>query len=81
MGRMKELFMKIHYPDGDLEREYLFNDILAKENEYEEYLILCQDSEIRSDQTKIEINGTTRIEVNRERNKDTEEVDFFGSKL
>jgi hypothetical protein len=65
MGRMKELYMKIHYPQGDLEREYLINDSYAKEQEYEEYLKLMQDPEIQLDQTKIEVNGTTRIEIHK----------------
>lgn len=67
MGKMKELFMKIHYPyEIDLEREYLINDSLAKEWEYDEYLRLQQDPEIHILNAKIEIANEprTRIEVN-----------------
>jgi len=83
MGRMKELYMKIHYPQGDydLEREYLINDSYAKEQEYEEYLKLSQDPEIQLDQTKIEVNGTTRIEIHKEDETVMEEskIKFFDS--
>ena len=76
MGRMKELYMKIHYPQGDydLEREYLINDSYVKEQEYEEYLKLSQDPEIQLDQTKIEVNGTTRIEIHKTDKTGTEEL-------
>lgn len=83
MGRMKELYMKIHYPQGDydLEREYLINDSYAKEQEYEEYLKLSQDPEIQLDQTKIEVNGTTRIEIHKTDKTVMEEpeIKFFDS--
>lgn len=71
MGKMKELFMKQNYPNGDydLEREYLINDSLAKDWEYEEFLKLQQDPEIHILNTKIEVANeprTTRIEVHQE---------------
>lgn len=37
MSRTKEYYMKNEPYTYDIEREYLFNDILAKESEYEEY--------------------------------------------
>lgn len=77
MGKMKELFMKIHYPHGDYEREYLINDALAKEEEYLEYLKLQNDSSVQIDHSKIEVKDgrKTRIQVGEEKyqhNKETE---------
>lgn len=68
MGKMKELFMKIYYPEWDLEREHLINDSLARDREYEEYIALLQDPTIHNEQTKIEVkDGETRIEVHQEK--------------
>ena len=63
MGKMKELFMKTNYPYGeyDLEREYLIDDMLAQERQYEEENPFLT--------TKIEVaNGDpiTRIEIGQE---------------
>lgn len=84
MGKMKELFMRQNYPNGDydLEREYLINDSIAKEWEYEEFLKLQNSPEINIINSKIEVeNGgkTTRIQVNPE----TQETDkqFEGTEL
>lgn len=67
MGRMKELFMKVNYPNEeyDLEREYLIDDLLANEVEYIKYLQL-QDELAK--ETKIEVSHgkTTRIEIGKE---------------
>lgn len=66
MGKMKELFMKLNYKEEiDIEREYLINDNLAKDAEYEEFLRLQNSSEINSPlNTKIEIsNGRSKIEI------------------
>jgi len=69
MGKMKELFMKINYPNGDydIEREYLFDDVLAQERQYyEEQELLKNQNPLLT--TKIEvandgIRRTTRIEI------------------
>ncbi len=75
MGKMKELFMKMNYPFGeyDLEREYLIDDMLAQERQYEEENPLLT--------TKIEVanghNRTTRIEIGEEKqntDKETQRV-------
>jgi len=63
MGKMKELFMKTNYPHGDydLEREYLIDDMLAQERQYEEENPFLT--------TKIEVaNGDTitRVEIGKE---------------
>lgn len=68
MGKMKELFMKMNYPLGDLdiEREYLINDSLAKEQEYLEYQQLKKAEEVNILNTKIEVVHGTTIEVNKQ---------------
>lgn len=78
MGKMKELFMKIHYPHGDYEREYLINDSLAKEEEYLEYLKLQKDSSIQIDHSKIEVKDgrKTRIQVGEEKYQYSKEVEI-----
>lgn len=64
---MKELFMKQYYPEEDLEREYLINDSLAKDREYEEFLKLQKDPEINIFNTKIEVKDAgTRVEIHQE---------------
>jgi hypothetical protein len=68
MGKMKELFMKIHYPEGDwdIEREWRINDSLKQEQEYLEYESLKRDPDVNIDQTKIEVDyggEASRIEV------------------
>ncbi len=73
MGKMKELYMKIQYQsEYDLEREYLINDILAKEHEYDDTLELSQEIMNQPLTTKIEVSdgSKTRIEVNQEKQSD-----------
>lgn len=72
MGKMKELFMKLNYPLGDLdiEREYLINDSLAEEQRYSEYQQLKKSEEVNVFNTKIEVAHGTTIEVNT-KNKET----------
>lgn len=53
---MKELYMKIHYPEYD-ERQYLIDDSIALEEDYEKYQILLQDEETHVHNTKIEIGN------------------------
>lgn len=76
MGKMKELFMKINYPD--IEREHFIDAILAQEKNYSDYLELKKDPEINLINSKIEIaNGTTtRIEVNQEELEPHREVEI-----
>ena len=69
MGKMKELFMKTYYPEYDLEREYLVDQMLADEREYLAFLSIKK--EFSNPETKIEIGEKdekreTRIEVNQE---------------
>lgn len=80
MGKMKELFMKIHYPHGDYEREYLIDDSLAKEQEYLEYLKLQNDPSIQINHSKIEVKDGryTRIEVSKEEYQDNTKVEVTG---
>ena len=70
MGKMKELFMQINYPNGDydLEREYLVDDVLAKEAEYSRQLALWQEDEFRNPNpnTKIEIGHAKNREIHTE---------------
>lgn len=70
MGKMKELFMQINYPNGDydLEREYLVDDMLAKEAEYTRQLALWQEEEFRNpnSNTKIEIGHAKTREIHTE---------------
>jgi hypothetical protein len=79
MGKMKELFMQIHYPLGEYDnREYLRNDSLVKDHEYEEYLEMMKSGEVSINHTKIEVKdaGETRIEVHQEaeiHNRETKE--------
>ena len=61
MGKMKEKFMQEEY--GDLEREYLFNDILAQEPVYEEEIKVKKEDE----KTKIEIGETKYDGTNKEK--------------
>jgi hypothetical protein len=81
MGKTKELFMKINYPDGDwdIEREYLINDSLKQEQEYFEYLALKKDPEVNIDYTKIEVKdgSEARIEVHQEKQGSFTEVEIF----
>ncbi len=81
MGKMKELFMKTHYPHEtyDLEREYLINDTLKQEQEYLEYLELQGKPEIYIDQTKIEVIDaeSTRIEIYSEKKENDRAIKVF----
>jgi len=78
MGKMKEEFMKIHYPNGDLdiEREWLIDDSLKKDQEYEEYLKLVSEGVLNTDLTKIEVKDgrEARIEVHQEGQENNREV-------
>lgn len=67
MGKMKELFMKQNYPNGDwdLEREYLIDDILAQEQNHLKYLQLQKEEEMNVLNTKIEVAYGTTIEVDK----------------
>ncbi len=78
MGKMKELFMKIHYPNEDYEREYLFNDTLAKEEEYLEYLKLQNDPNILINHSKIEVKDDrkTRIQIGEEKYQHSTEIEI-----
>lgn len=77
MGKMKELFMK-QFEYGDLERDYLINDSLAKAWEEEEYQGLKEDLN-QPLTTKIEISdGTTRIEVGQEKQPNNQQAEIFG---
>ena len=71
MGKMKEEFMKIHYPHGDedIERGWMRDDSLKKDQEYEEYLKLVNEGVLNTDYTKIEVKDgrETRIEVHSEK--------------
>lgn len=73
MGKMKQLFMDINYPMGDLdlEREYLIDDLIAQERSYQEYLTLKASEEMKYQplNCKIEIQNetNTRIEVHQEK--------------
>lgn len=82
MGKMKELYMKIHYPNGEYDDiAYLRDDLIAQEREYLEYMSLQQDPEMNIDQTKIEVNygEQTRIEVFEEKQELDRSVEIFGS--
>lgn len=78
MGKMKELFMKTHYPHEihDLDREYLIDDLIKREQEYLEYLKLQQEL----NQTKIEVTDgrETRIEIHSEKEISHREVESLG---
>jgi hypothetical protein len=71
MGKMKEVFMKVHYPHGDedIEREWLRDDSLKRDQEYEEYLKLISEGILNIDHAKIEVDDRrqTRIEVSSEK--------------
>lgn len=71
MGKMKEEFMRVHYPHGDedIEREWMRDDSLKKDQEYEEYLKLVNEGVLNTDHTKIEVQDgrETRIEVHQEK--------------
>lgn len=71
MGKSKELFMQIHYPNTDIEREYLVNDALAQAWEEEEYENLKQEL---NQTTKIEVTDgrETRIEINQKEHKNSQ---------
>lgn len=58
MGKMKELYMKIHYNDY----EYKFDDILATEAEEEEYQKFKASREINVETSKIEIGNERTID-------------------
>jgi hypothetical protein len=79
MGKMKEEFIKINYPDWDLEREYLIDDYLKQEKDYLDYLEL--KGIINSDESKIEVKDgrETRIEVYKENNEINKSVKRIGS--
>lgn len=63
--------MKIHYPHGDedIEREWLRDDSLTRDAEYEEYLKLVSEGVLNTDHAKIEVKDgrETRIEVHQEK--------------
>lgn len=79
MGKMKELFMEEYYPEYDLEREYLINDMIAQEQRYQEYLALKKELNQQQNQkqtlnTKIEIGDyVTNRETTTQKN-DLEEL-------
>lgn len=74
MSRIKEYYMKIHHPLFDIEREYLFNDILAKEDLYAlEEEEKKEQQTILSKQAKIEIGEVRRkVEENQEHSSKSE---------
>lgn len=78
MGKMKELFMKTHYPHEkqNLDREYLIDDLIKKEQEYLEYLKL----QAELNQTKIEVSDgrETRIEIHSEEKTSHREIESLG---
>lgn len=76
MGKMKELFMSMYYPNGiDLEREYLMDDLLAKERDYNEFQQLQQDQEMNILNTKIEVgHGKSTIEIGKEKQESRRET-------
>jgi hypothetical protein len=79
MGKSKELFMQTNYPlNQDIEREYLFNDVLAQAWEEEEFKSLQQ--ELNPPITKIEVtNGRqTRIETGKEKLQHNQQVEIPG---
>jgi RNase adaptor protein for sRNA GlmZ degradation len=84
MGKIKELFMRIHYPEGnwDLEREWRINDSLKEEQEYLEYLALKQDPDVNIDYTKIEVKdgSEARIEVYQEKQGGSTEIEVSGDR-
>lgn len=63
--------MRVHYPHGDedIEREWMRDDSLKKDQEYEEYLKLVNEGVLNTDHTKIEVQDgrETRIEVHQEK--------------
>jgi hypothetical protein len=75
MGKMKELYMKQNFPNGDydLEREYLINDLLAQEQDYLGYQKLKQEEEMNVLNTKIQVIHGTKIEVDTENIKTNRE--------
>lgn len=76
MGKMKELFMKQNYPEYDLDREYLIDDVLAQEQKYFESQKLKNDPELNSPlNTKIEVKYGTKIEVNSKEHADHQQVE------
>ena len=80
---MKEEFMKVHYPHGDedIEREWMRDDSLKKDQEYEEYLKLVSEGVLNTDHTKIEVKDgrETRIEIYQEKQEDNRETTGTGS--
>jgi len=76
MGKMKELFMKQNYPDIDLDREYLIDDVLAQEQKYFESQKLKNDPDMNSPlNTKIEVKYGTKIEIGSKEYADNREVE------
>jgi hypothetical protein len=76
MGKIKELFMKQNYPEYDLDREYLIDDVLAQEQRYFESQKLKSDPDMNSPlNTKIEVQHGTKIEVSSKEYADNREVE------
>jgi hypothetical protein len=81
MGKSKELFMSLHYPTEDIEREYLIDNALALAYEEEEYLKIKQELNEQDHLiTKIEVTDgrQTRIEIGQEKLPDNQQVEIPG---
>lgn len=82
MGKMKEIFMKIYYPENsvniDYEREYLVDDLLSQEANYLAYEKLKSQSEFNIQNAKIEVideSDNSKV-VQNAQNSEIQEVGF-----